>query len=103
MTEQILFNYLNRLVNALFKIIPMYEDQDESLPTYICSLRDELRGADGIMALMDNNPIFFSIISNLQFFVDEPGCGLPAVRRGVFRSIRHCKDLMRLYCGEGVL
>lgn len=102
MTEQLLMNYLQRLVDALFKIIPMYEEQDDTLQIYICALRDELIGADGIMSLINNDPMFFSIICNLQYFADHPDCGLKSIRRGVFKSINGCNAMMRRHAGKGV-
>ena len=40
-TPNMFYNYLDMLISRLFKILPMYESQSDTLKTYIKDLRDE--------------------------------------------------------------
>ena len=46
---EILHNYFRRLVNHFFKILPMRENNEESLTTYMQSLQVELLGCKGLI------------------------------------------------------
>ena len=89
--------YFRNLVNRFFKILPMREDDEPSLNTYMCSLRDELLGCKSLIIALDNNPSFLSLISLLQHLIDAPDASVRHVRRVVFNAISICHKLDALY------
>lgn len=93
----IMSDYFNNLVNRFFKILPMRENNEESLSVYICSLQRELLGAANVFPDISNKSLFINLIGILQFLVDSPDCPLDEVRREVFSSISTCKRLSKMY------
>ena len=63
----LMHNYFKQLVNHFFKILPMRENEDESLPLYIRSLQIELIGCDGVVPELKTNPMFLTLLSILQY------------------------------------
>ena len=67
MRKQALSKYMRGLVDRFFKILPLWEDGEDSLPTYLESLKLELLGFNG---LINNAESFFkyNLISVLAYF-----------------------------------
>ena len=98
----LLHNYFKQLVNHFFKILPMRENEDASLPTYIRSLQIELLGCEGFVPEMGTNPMFMTLLSVLQYMTDHPECSVREVRREVFRAISICNKLKAEYAESEV-
>lgn len=93
-----LCNYFNTLVNQFFKILPMREDNEESLFTYIEELQEELVGFSKLFGgLFEYDQSFISLISILQYMIDHPECQVITTRRKVFRAISICNKLKAKY------
>lgn len=92
--------YLANLVNLFFKILPMREKAEESLVTYMKSLQMELIGFDGFVLAIRHDPYFITLLSILQFFIDNPDADIEFVRREVFRAITICGKLRDKYTTE---
>lgn len=93
-------NYFNNLVGLYFKILPLYEKQEKSLLTYMENLRDELEGCHHIMAATNDDPLFLSLISILQYLIDElddTDCSVKIFRQKVFNGISVCNKLAARY------
>ena len=99
--KTLMHNYFKQLVNHFFKILPMRENEDESLPLYIRSLQMELIGCDGVVPELKTNPMYLTLLSVLQYMLDEPGCSVREVRREVFRAISICNKLKAEYAEGG--
>lgn len=91
--SEVLHQYFRRLVNHFFKILPMRENNEESLITYMQSLQIELLGCKSLIGAIHDDPNYLSILSILQYLIDNPGCGIPTVKREVFRAISICNKL----------
>ena len=90
-------NYFKRLVNAFFKILPIKEDGEESLPTYIRSLQSEILGCEKLITELNNNANILTLVSILQYLYDNPDCSVQDVKREVFRAISICNQLKSEY------
>ena len=98
-------NYFKNLVNRFFKILPMFENKDESLVVYMDSLADELVGAKDVISGVDNSSMYLSLICTIAFFIgniDSPDLTKDIVKREVFKAIDICNKLEELY-GESVV
>ncbi len=91
--SEILYNYFKILVNQFFKILPMRENNEESLPVYIESLRTELLGCNKLVEILEYDPSFLSLINILQFLSDNPECSVKVTKREVFKAISICNKL----------
>ncbi len=99
---ELLHNYFRRLVNLFFKILPMRENNEESLVTYMQSLQIELLGCKGFIPLMQTDSDYLTILSILQYLIDNPECNVTEVKREVFRAISICNKLQSRFLSEGV-
>lgn len=99
--SEFLSNYFKTLVNQFFKILPMREDNEESLQTYIEELQEELIGFSKLFGgIFEYDQSFISLISILQYMIDHPDCKVITTRRKVFRAISICNRLKAKF-GEG--
>lgn len=96
-SDQMVQNYLSQLVNKIFKILPIREQEDGTLETYLKSLNIELLGCKEVVDALQSDAMYLSIISIVQYFIKDPWADIPDVRREVFKAISLCKDLSRKY------
>ena len=97
MDATVLNNYLRTLVNLFFKILPIRESGESSLDTYMRSLQSVLLGCKELIVAIHEDPMFLSLISILQYLIDNPTCNVPTVKREVFRAISICNKLKAKY------
>ena len=65
------YNYLSRLIDKLFKIIPLKEVHSPTIDTYIEDLIFELRGNEEVFEETEYNPKLIDIISILEAVKNE--------------------------------
>ena len=107
MDSQLFSNYMRSLINRFFKILPIKESGneygEESLETYMKSLQAELLGCNELIITIHEDPLLISLLSILQYLIDNPECSLVTVRREVFRAISICNKLKAKYLEESVV
>lgn len=96
-SEELIGNYFESLVNAFFKILPIRESGEASLPVYIQSLQIELVGCRKFVCELDNDPCFLTLVSILQYLYDNSDCPVQDVKREVFKAINICNKLKNKY------
>jgi len=99
--DQLLVNYFNSLVDRFFKIVPIREENDETLPVYMHSLQVELMGCCGFIPELSEDSSYLTLLSILQYLIEHPECDFKMVRREAFRAIGICKQLKRAYAKRG--
>ncbi len=85
--------YFDSLVNRFFKILPMRENGEASLGVYIKSFQCELLGCQHFIPAVGTDKSYLTLLSILQFLIDNPECPLSDVKREVFRAIGICNKL----------
>lgn len=90
-------NYIRGLVDRFFKILPLWETSEESLPEYLDSLLLELNGFNSLAEMLDDDKDFVSLLSILQYLIDNPETSTRVVKREVFRAISICNKLRAKY------
>lgn len=96
----VLHNYFSTLVNRFFKILPIREQNEESLTTYMRSLQVELLGCKEFVNALHNDALYLTLLAILQYLIDTPECTIREVRREVFRSISICNKLKAQYMSK---
>lgn len=91
--DDLVENYFETLVNRFFKILPMWENQETSLPVYMRSLQAELAGLQELIPTVGSDPQFLSLLCVLEYFIDNPQSKVKRVRGEVFRAISLCNKL----------
>lgn len=70
-TQDLFESYLDSLVGRFYKIMPMKEDNDPTLNSYLKSFNRELCGSKSLILALDNNPYFIQLIGTVQYFIDN--------------------------------
>lgn len=97
MDAAILSNYLSAMINNFFKILPIKESGEQSLDTYMQSLQAELLGCKELVEAIHNDSLFLTLLSILQYLIDNPECEVAVVKREVFHAISICNKLKSKY------
>ncbi len=95
--SEMLSDYFRNLVNLFFKILPIREQNEESLTTYMQSLQAELLGFKSLICAIESNALFITLLSILQYLIDHHDCPVSVVKREVFRAISICNKLKSQY------
>lgn len=95
--KEILRNYFKTLVNQFFKILPIREENEGSLTVYLQSLQVELLGCKNLITIIQHDSSFLTLLSILQFLIDNPDCTVREVKREVFKAISICNKLQAQY------
>lgn len=86
------YNYLSRLVDKLFKIIPLKEVGSPTVDTYIEDLIFELSGNNEVFVETEYNPKLVDIISILEAVKNED-MNHKEYRRSIFKCITITEQL----------
>ena len=95
-SQEMMNRYFERLINRLFKILPMRENDDQTLCVYIQSLQFELLGFGDLIDMTHSDELIISLASILQSLIDND-LELPVVKREVFHMIDICVKLRGKY------
>lgn len=95
-----LHSYFRTLVNNFFKVLPMRENEEDSLQTYMRSLQIELLGCKEFIVAIKDDSLYLTLLAILQYLIDNPECTVPEVKREVFRAISICNKLQSRYVGR---
>ena len=95
--DELFANYLSNLINQFFKILPIKENKEPSLNKYIRSLERELLGCGSLISAIKNDSMFLSLVSILQYLIDNDDCDTHIVKQEVFKAIDICKKLHEKY------
>lgn len=99
-SREVLAAYFRNLVNQLFKILPMRENNEETRGTYMESLIRELTGFQGLFDAVSNDAGLTQILAILEYLKENPDCAVATVRQEVFRAISICNKLKVRYAEE---
>lgn len=94
MTELVLrlqYNYLCKLIDRIYKIIPLKEENIETVGSYIENIIDEIMGNAELINSIDCDPRVMIITSTLCSIVGETDHG--TYKRSVFKCIRYIEQL----------
>lgn len=100
--KNVIYDYFRRLISKFFKILPMWENKEDTLKTYMDSLKIELTGCNSVIGELGDCADMLSMISILQYFIDHPDAKIDVVRREVFHAISLC-DSVRAKCCEVIV
>ena len=94
--DQFFLNYLNFLINRVYKILPISEDEPVTLKSYLDSLVLELLGSKDLILKLKKDASFLSLISTLQS-LSENQYSHNVIRSEVFKCIDIIKKLIDRY------
>lgn len=92
--------YIKKLKNRIFKILPLFEEKNEGIATYIDSIIYEVYGLQYVVE-EEVKPLIISILSILKHFHDDSLKSDVNIRQ-IKREVFHCLDLIEKYYGDDV-
>jgi len=92
--------YLQNLIDKVFKILPMKEEQCSTLPSYLRSLESELVGCYKLWDELADEPQFFALINVVNFLAVEE-CDVAVCKREVFKAIHLVESVKKNIREEG--
>lgn len=96
LNDQFFINYLNFLISKVYKILPISEEQPETLKDYLESLIIELKGNQSLISQIKHDANFLSLLGTLQYFI-ENNCTHRVIKREVFKCISIIQGLQEKY------
>lgn len=99
--DDALVKYLNFLVGKFFKILPLKEQKEETLVSYLESLQREMIGNKMLIPLLRNHPDFITLLNTLEYFITNKNISHAIYRKEVFKCINIIKKLQREVIGKG--
>lgn len=96
-------NYFLALVDGFFKILPMKEAEEATLTVYMRSLQISMLGFKELINAIRYDAEYLSLLTILQFLIDNPSCEPQEVKREIFKAISTCKKLAKRYSESAVM
>lgn len=94
MTELVLrlqYNYLCKLIDRIYKIIPLKEENVDSVGSYIENIVEEIMGNAELINSIDYDSRIMIVTSTLYSIIDATEHG--TYKRSVFKCIRYVEQL----------
>ena len=94
--NEMLVAYLNTVVNSVFKILPLYEEQNIGVNKYIESLLFELYGLEKSVSI-EHSYEYISLLSTLESVkseIEKSDSKKSVVKREVFKCINIIKNMV---------
>jgi hypothetical protein len=101
-SSALLVTYLDRLVSQFFKILPMREQADPSLPSFMRSLQREMLGCQVLVSAAHHDARYTTLLAILQYMIDAE-CTVAETKTEVFKAIDICKKAAAAVAREGVV
>ena len=92
--------YLQNLIDKVFKILPMKEEQCGTLPSYLRSLESELVGCYKLWDELADEPQFLALINVVNYLTVEE-YDVAVCKREVFKAIHLVESVKKNIREEG--
>ena len=92
--EEAVNNYLKALINKVYKILPMTEENSETLQCYLTGLRHELVGCYQLHFELVDEPRFLTVV-NIVKYLEANDYDTATCKREVFKAIRLIQNIVK--------
>ncbi len=92
-------NYFDFLINKTYKILPMKEENSQTLKSYLESYQRELIGNRELVNLLVDEPQFITVLNTIQFLISENYTN-KICKKEVFKCIRILQKIKTKYFSE---
>ncbi len=96
-SDRMVSNYMNALVNRFYKILPIKESGEDTLKLYLESLQREMIGLRDLIVFIQDDDRYLTLLAIVQYFINHD-TDVGTVRTDVFRAISILKKLQQKYC-----
>lgn len=92
--------YFEFLINKTYKILPLKEENSETLNAYLESYLRELIGNKDLVSVLVNEPKFITVLNTIQFLISEDYDN-KVCKKEVFKCIRILEEINEKHFKEG--
>jgi len=89
-------NYFQFLVGKTYKILPMKEENCDTLNSYLESYQRELIGNQQLFKKLIDEPMFITILNTIQYLISED-YSVDICKKEVFKCIHLFKKINKKY------
>lgn len=93
-------NYFKFLINKTYKILPLKEENSETLKSYLESYLRELIGNQSLVSILVEEPRFITVLNTMQYLITEE-YSAKTCKKEVFKCIRILEDINKKYFEGG--
>lgn len=91
--------YFEFLINKTYKILPLKEENSDTLKSYLESYQRELIGNMDLIPLLVDEPRFITVLNTMQFLISEEYSD-KVCKREVFKCIHILEAIKEKYFKE---
>jgi len=95
-SEEFFLNYLNYLINQLYKTLCLKEENSLTLTSYIESLQREIVGSKEMILFLKNDARIMSVLSRLQYLSSNK-VNQKIFKKEIFYCIKSIQDIKEKY------
>ena len=89
-------NYLKFLIGSVYKILPIQENDPDTLLSYLESLKIELVGNSELIEKVRYDANFLRLLGTIQYLISNE-CDHKILKREVFKAINIIQKLQKQY------
>lgn len=93
-----LMQYFNQLVGKTFKILPLFEEHNPTLASYIKSYQCELIGNTFLFDFLKNEPKFITLLTTIEYLASAE-YNHETCKREVLKCTNIINDISKRYFG----
>lgn len=93
-------NYFKFLINKTYKILPLKEENSDTLTSYLESYLRELIGNKDLITILINEPKFITVLNTMQFLISE-NYSVKVCRKEIFKCIHILEEINKKYFEDG--
>lgn len=95
--NQLFINYLEFLIDQLYKSLCLKEDKNDTLFSYLTSLRNELIGSTKLIEILKYDARYCSMLNKIQYLISEQDMSHKEFKKEVFACISIVEKLIKKY------
>lgn len=92
--------YFDYLINKTYKILPLKEENSETLKSYLESYLRELIGNKELVSVLVNEPKFITVLNIMQYLISEE-YSVKICKKEIFRCIHILEEIKSKYFEDG--
>ena len=92
--------YFKFLIDKTYKILPLKEENSETLNEYLDSYLCELIGNKDLVPILVNEPKFITVLNTLEYLISEE-YSVKTCKREVFKCIHILEEINTKYFEDG--
>jgi hypothetical protein len=95
--NELFINYLEFLINQLYKSLCLKEEKSDTLFSYLMSLRNELMGSVELIEFLKFDARYCAMLNKIQYLVYEPNVSQNEFKKEIFSCINIVQKLIEKY------